>query len=439
VFCERQDFISAFAKLKHVTGDSLLAFLRDIVGDDGVLSSDAFPWPSWWQPPPLAILRPMETSQLASLICRLEEAGVGVVPVGGGTRLHTGYGPSKPTVLVSSAHLDALVDYQPDDLTVTVQPGMTLASLQRILAEHHQRLALDVPLPDRATLGGIVASAQSGFWRAAYGTPRDILIGVRAIMSGGVEVRGGGKVVKNVAGYDICKLFSGSWGTLGFLTELTFKVHTAPAFQRTLVWEVADLATGARIAFELYQAQLAAVGYWVTNELALRPQVVLFLQGSQKRVEWQTEAYTDLVRKLGVSMAPEELSQERQQEWQNRLARLSNTTPLAVRISCLPTEVASLLERIGAESGLQVTADCACGIVDIAAEALNLLSPKRVRELLPSPQSRFIWTRLDPIAPDLEDEERWGLLRADFPLQKHLKQSLDPHSTFNPGRFIGRL
>ncbi|CCW34135.1 FAD/FMN-dependent dehydrogenase [Chthonomonas calidirosea] len=422
-----------------MTVEGLLALLRDIVGDDGVLSADDFPWPRWWQSPPLAALCPKEKSQLAPLICALEEADVGIVPVGGGTRLHTGYSPSKPVVLVSSVHLNSLLDYQPDDLTVTVEPGMTLADLQGILAKRHQRLALDVPLPDRATLGGIVASAQSGFWRTAYGTPRDILIGVRAMMSGGVEVRGGGKVVKNVAGYDISKLFTGSWGTLGFLTELTFKVHTAPAFQRTLVWEVADLATGARIAFELYQAQLAAVGYWVTNEVASRPQVVLFLQGTRRRVDWQTDAYTDLARKLGVSMAPEELSQERQQEWQNRLARLSDATPLAVRISCLPTEVASLLERIGDAPDLQVTADCACGIVEIAAAAPELLSPKRVRELLPSPRTRLIWTRLDPITPELEDTERWGHLGADFPLQKLLKQSLDPHNTFSPGRFIGHL
>ena len=129
-------------------------------------------------------------------------------------------------ILLSTLRLNRVLDYQPDDLTITCEAGVTPAHVEHILRQHGQTLALDGPMPQNSTLGGMAAAAtaNAGIRRLAYGTPRDALIGMRAVMTGGIEVKGGGKVVKNVAGYDVCKLFTGSWGSIGVLTELTFKV-----------------------------------------------------------------------------------------------------------------------------------------------------------------------------------------------------------------------
>src|SRR5262249_8362846 len=136
--------------------------------------------------------------------------------------------PSRLDAVVVTRRLNRILDYQPDDMTVTVEAGVTVAELQRTLAERSQFLPLDPPLAARATLGGTVAANVSGPWRAGYGTAPDWLIGLRIAAADGQVVKGGGRVVKNVAGYDLCKLYTGSLGTLGVLYELTFKVMPRP-------------------------------------------------------------------------------------------------------------------------------------------------------------------------------------------------------------------
>ena len=178
-----------------------------------------------------------------------------------------------------------------DDLTVTCEPGLTLAALQTALAAKNQELALDVPCPESATLGGIVSANGSGFQRGAYGSARDLLLGVRAVMAGGVAVAGGGRVVKNVAGYDVCKLFTGAWGTLGIITELTLKVRAKVLSKRVMAWETADVAAGAKLGLELHHAQLAPLFLLATNEYQNQPHLIIGMEGAIERVNWQAEEF----------------------------------------------------------------------------------------------------------------------------------------------------
>ena len=195
---------------------------------------------------PQGVISPATVEQIATVLSLLEAEGAAIVPVGGGTQVHVGYPPAqdRPVFMVRTTRLNRVLDFQPDDMTVTVEPGITLEALQKTLATHNQTLPLDVPYAPRATMGGIVSANSSGFWRPAYGTPRDLLIGVKALMTESTEVKGGGKVVKNVAGYDVCKLFTGAWGTLGILTELTFRTRPKPETERVLAWQLPDLTTG---------------------------------------------------------------------------------------------------------------------------------------------------------------------------------------------------
>ena len=159
--------------------------------------------------------------------------GLGIVPWGGGTRQHVGYPPERYDLALSTEHLNAITEYEPADLTVTAQAGVTLAQLQRTLAEQGQWLPLDAALPERRTVGGLVAARADSLRRFACGSVRDALIGVSVINHRGEVVKGGGKVVKNVSGYDLPKLYCGSWGTLGLIVEATFKVAPLPEASAT--------------------------------------------------------------------------------------------------------------------------------------------------------------------------------------------------------------
>ncbi|HEU4751693.1 MAG TPA: FAD-binding oxidoreductase, partial [Armatimonadota bacterium] len=177
---------------------------------------------------PAGVAAPATPEEARQVILHAREQGWGLVPYGGGTQVAAGFPPSRLDLVLSTRRMARVVDYQPDDMTVTVEPGLTLDALERLLAGRNQFLPLDPPLPATATVGGTVAAAVAGPWSAGFGTPRDWVIGCRVLGADGQEVRAGGQVVKNVAGYDLPKLYTGSSGTLGLITEVTFKVMPRP-------------------------------------------------------------------------------------------------------------------------------------------------------------------------------------------------------------------
>ena len=174
-----------------------------------------------------AIFEPQSAEQIADLICVCEEHAITIAPIGAGRTLATMR--AEPVAIgVSMARMAGLVAYEPDDMTVVAEAGMTLGALQEHLAAHRQHLPLDPPHPDTVTLGAMVGVGRSGPCRLSEGTPRDLLIGVRYAGHGGRLVHGGGRVVKNVAGYDLMKVMTGSFGTLGIITEVAFRVRPIP-------------------------------------------------------------------------------------------------------------------------------------------------------------------------------------------------------------------
>lgn len=424
-----------------MTGVDPQIFLSELaaqVGAENVQSGESRLAPAGWPQQPVATVCPNTTAEVAGIVRAAEAVGIAIVPCGGGTQLQTGYPPrpDKPFLLLSTARLNRVLDHQPDDLTVTCEAGVTLAALQQTLATHRQRLAVDVPLPERVTLGGLVSTNASGFWRPAYGSPRDLVIGLHAVMTEGVRVKGGGKVVKNVAGYDVCKLFTGAWGTLGVLTELNFKVQTQPETERTLAWDAPDAATAARLGLALHHARLAATYVLATNEPDAKPRLILGVQGTAARVAWQAEEFARRVAEAGWNSPPITLTPAEVAALRDRQARLDTDTPLAARIACLPNEVAELVRALESIPALFLTAHVATGLVSLAATDSDASLIPKVKTLLP-PNAHLVWQRLEGV--DIEAVEVWGATREDFALQRALKQTLDPQNTFSPGRFVGRL
>ena len=142
--------------------------------------------------------------------------------------LDLGLPPTRPGIAIDVTGLEQVIDYPARDMTITVQAGITMTKLQEILATENQRLPVDVPQPEKATLGGAIATNASGPRRYGYGTLRDYVIGITVVNDEGQEVKAGGRVVKNVAGYDLCKLYTGSLGTLGIITQVTLKLRPRP-------------------------------------------------------------------------------------------------------------------------------------------------------------------------------------------------------------------
>jgi glycolate oxidase FAD binding subunit len=185
----------------------------------GPLGDGRFAW---------ATERPETEEALREAVALRVAQGYALYPRGGGTALDYGGVPRAPGVAIDVRGLGRIIDYPAADMTITVEAGLTLAALQTALAAHRQRLPLDAPHPGRATLGGIYATDTSGPRRYGAGRPRDLIIGVGFVTADGHTVRGGGRVVKNVAGYDFPKLLTGSMGTLGILCQMTLKVRPTP-------------------------------------------------------------------------------------------------------------------------------------------------------------------------------------------------------------------
>jgi glycolate oxidase FAD binding subunit len=190
---------------------------------------------------PAFVAAPASTQEAADLLRAAAAAGLAVVPRGSGTGFGWGSPPSRCDLVVDLRSMDQVIEHEAGDLVVRVQAGLTIGQLASALAPAGQELALDVPA--EATVGGVVATGTTGPRRLRYGAPRDLLIGLTVVRADGVIARSGGKVVKNVAGYDIGKLFAGSHGTLGLITEATFRLHPRPA---AVAWVTAEFGLAER-------------------------------------------------------------------------------------------------------------------------------------------------------------------------------------------------
>ena len=423
----------------------LLSELTNVVGGVNVLAQATPPelrLPSGWKNPPVATVLPGSADEVAQIVTACEASNAAIVVVGGGTQLQTGYPPreDKPYLLLSTDHMNRVLDHQPDDMTITCEPGITLAAAQEHLKAHRQVLALDVPYEDKATVGGIVSTNQSGFWRNAFGTPRDLVIGLHAVMNGGARVKGGGKVVKNVAGYDVCKLFTGGWGTAGVITEVTFRLRPLPPSERLIRLDAPDLATAARAGLTLHHAQLAPISLLVTNEMDGKPCLLAFLQGVDARMDWQTNEMARIAAPEGLQI-PQVIPTSTFRDLGDKQGRLDAATPLAGRIACLLTDLEPTLRKLQALPNLQLTADLAIGIIHFAA---NEPGPDFVQTIVSAvpDTANLRWTRIDADTADGIGVGRlnlWGETRETTLLQAALKQAIDPSGTFSPGRFVGRI
>src|SRR6516165_9036853 len=189
---------------------------------------------------PKFVAEPASEQELAALLSSANEAQIAGIPRGGGTKLAWGNPPKRADLVLSTARLNRILEHAWADLTVTVEAGCTLQFLQETLSKHGQRLAFDGLWPHRATIGGILSTNDSGALRLRFGALRDLVIGTTLALPDGTLASSGGKVVKNVAGYDLSKLVTGAFGTLGVITRAVFRLHPLPRSTKSLSFVAED-------------------------------------------------------------------------------------------------------------------------------------------------------------------------------------------------------
>ncbi|HEV2689471.1 MAG TPA: FAD-binding oxidoreductase, partial [Bryobacteraceae bacterium] len=261
--------------------------LRAIVGEEHMRL--AAPEDSVDGVQPQMVIEPGSADEIARVLKTATSAGLQVLPRGGATKMDWGNPPRGADLIISTRRLNRIVEHAWGDMTATVEAGCTLQQLQRTLDEHGQRLALDPLWPDRATIGGILATNDSGPLRIRFGSLRDLIIGVTLVLSDGTLAKSGGKVVKNVAGYDLPKLATGSLGTLGIIAQAIFRLHPIPRESRTLSFSAPDNAAINALVLAILDSKLVPTGVQVRAAGSSLPEVDLRFEGTAAGCDAQVD------------------------------------------------------------------------------------------------------------------------------------------------------
>jgi glycolate oxidase FAD binding subunit len=386
---------------------------------------------------------PSSVEEASALFADLAAHGTAIAFAGGGTKL--GFGnPVEAGAVVRSSGLNRVLDYAPEDLVVTVEAGVTLAALQAALAPHKQRLAFDAPEPEKATIGGLVATNDFGQRRVRYGSLRDLIIGVQFLGAGGAITRGGGKVVKNVAGFDLPKLMVGSFGTLGFLTSATFRLHPVPETARMVIVHGLDAAGLRALTKTITRAQLEPAVLLGLREGAASTALVVF-EGFAAGVDEQVESLLRECAALGFEATA--ATPEERKTFHERHQAIRSHGELHVKVTALPSDLETLDRDVIAPlcSALQdarATVYPSLGVAfvggDIADLDVAIAAVRAVRTAAERGRGSLVLRRAPDEMRALVDA--WGSEPASIALMRRLKDRFDPENRLNRGRlFAGRV
>src|SRR6266567_2158262 len=289
---------------------------------------------------PKLVVDPGTEKELAEVLRLSNEAGLAVIPRGGGTKPRWGNPPSRADLILSTARLGEIIEHAWADLTVTVQAGCTIQRLQETLARHGQRLALDPLWPAKTTVGGVLSTNDSGALRLRFGALRDLIIGVTIALPDGTLASSGGKVVKNVAGYDLPKLVTGAFGTLGVITRAVFRLHPLPRQARSFSISVGNPEEVQKLVLAIQDSKLAHVALQSRFSADAPPFLDILFEGTKAGLDAQSSQLRALRHSRQISEVSSAIWSARQDLWS-----LSNPEETAIaKISALPTDLAHTIE-----------------------------------------------------------------------------------------------
>jgi glycolate oxidase FAD binding subunit len=415
---------------------------------------------------PLPVVFPHTIEQLAETIRFAATDNLAIIPCGGGSKLNIGNLPRRASFFLSTARLNNLLEHQAADLTTSVQAGCTLATLQAEIGKHGQCLPIDAPYRQRATLGGIVAANSYGALRYAFGSARDWLIGVKVIHADSSLTKAGGKVVKNVAGYDLMKLYTGSFGTLAVIVEMNFKLRPRPAAEATIIGFFHNLSTCQEAARSVMSSQLLPASLDLFTPRALKnsfPQIkadkfeyalAARLFGSPASVAHQLARIAAIWPTVETAVVQDESAHgwQRAADYAADNYAPDRAAAIVLRAATLPSQLCQLVAEVpelfnGIASDYQIIAHAGNGVlrlfVEIAeGEIRPALRPRwrvaveGVRAFCARTQGSCVIEQAPVVLREVCDA--WGDANGGA-LMRTIKNKLDPQGTFSPGRFAAGI
>jgi glycolate oxidase FAD binding subunit len=401
--------------------------------------------------PVARIARPASVEEASQVLAAAAADGLAVAFAGGGSKLGLGNPPERVDLLVSSERLDQVLEHAAGDLVVRAQAGVRLADLQAALAPAGQWLALDPPEP-RATVGGVVAADASGPRRLRYSTVRDLIIGITVVLADGTVARAGGKVVKNVAGYDLAKLFCGSLGTLGMIAEATFRLHPLPAAAAVVTLQVDTPEQVGQAVQRLARSPLepSAVEL-VVDEWGWPGRLTTVFEGIRPGVEAQAATAAGLLGQIGEATVagPGQTDAALSQLG----ARPFEKAEVALKAACPPAELPGVLAELVTGRGRwdgSVSAHAATGVLWMASGLREGDLPSdspfapSVASGITAMRERLVARGGSLVVVKAPSElkravDAWGPAGDAVGLMRRVKERFDPDRRLAPGRFVGGI
>ena len=417
--------------------------LQRIVGESGILPDAQIANYTIDGLTPKAVVLPASVWEIQDVLRFAAAQHLSVIPAGSGSKLQSGNPPEKVDIVLAMTRINEVVEYEPADLTVTVEAGIQLTALQEKLADNGQFLPLNPPYASRCTLGGIVAANASGSLRLRYGTARNLVLGLRVVHASGTVVKSGGKVVKNVAGYDVNKLYIGSFGTLGILTEMTLKLSPIPARQALLTAQFQDMQAAAKTGLSIVGSQTLPdfVNLLVNSEHA-GPTLVTGFGGDAETVTWQLEQARRIME-LNGAIGVKEVEGESFQKLNDAIRAFAESEnesrTVIVQVNLKRTDIAEFAENV-LTNNAEMLALLGSGVLYLKMEQVEELADTlaTLRERVVAAHGSLI---IESAPPELKQQlDVWGPVapRARN-LMQQLKARFDERNLLNPGRFVSGI
>ena len=419
-----------------ITASTIEEKLRSIVGTEYFRAASVSDAVMGVQPQ--FVVEPASEQELAAVLSCANDAEIAVIPRGSATKLTWGNPPKRAGLILSTARLNRILEHAWADLTVTVEAGCTLQALQEKLAQHGQRLALDGLWPEHATIGGALSTNDSGALRLRFGALRDLIIGVTIALPDGTLASSGGKVVKNVAGYDLPKLTTGALGTLGVIARAIFRLHPLPSGRRTISFSATSVDEMQRQILAIQDAKLAHTALQIRGDSEGRFAADILFEGTEAGLAAEESQLLTLVGGSALRQSAEFVWGARQNLWPP-----PPVNAVVAKLCVLPSAIATTIhsvKRIADPRNLHfqyVVQATGIGTLRVAGDA-KACKPaiEQIRAELERSRSSLVVLH-QPLG--LEPLEAWGSAGDAISLMRAVKYQLDPKNILNPGRFVGGI